>query len=87
MESIVAALIKDGNVAILALLLGNVAQAVALYASWRWHRADRQEDRERWMAEVTEGNRQLGAVVEAVTQLRLMIAQCTTLTSRNAGRR
>jgi uncharacterized membrane protein YidH (DUF202 family) len=86
-ESILAALVKDGNVAILALLLGNVAQGVALYASWRWHRADRQEDRQRWMTEVAEGNRQLGAVVEAVTQLRLMIAQCTSFTSRTPGRR
>lgn len=82
MDAIIGALVRDGNIAILALLLGNVAQAVALYASWKWHRADREQDRQRWMAEVSEGNRQLGAVCEAVTQLRIMISQCSNFPRR-----
>jgi hypothetical protein len=82
MDAIIARLVSDGNLAAVALLLGNVALAGALAMSWKWHRADRKEDRERWVEEVAEGNRQLAAVVEAVTQLRLMIAQCTSFAAR-----
>lgn len=81
LDSLLASLTRDGSLAIAALLAGNVAQAIALLKSWSWHRKDRQEDRERWIAEVSSSNRQLAGLVEAVTQLRLMIAQCTSLSA------
>lgn len=83
-DTLIAALTRDGNLTVAALLLGNVAQALALLRSWSWHRRDRQEDRERWIAEVADSNQKLAALVEAITQLRILISQCSTNSGRAA---
>ena len=47
--------------------------------------APRREDRERWIAEVGEGNKQLEKVTAALTQLHILAAGCSN--NRRGGNR
>jgi hypothetical protein len=76
MENLIAALASDRSAAVLALLLGNVAQATALVVTWRWHRQDREADRTRWIGELERHNEALEKLTEALRALRDLILQC-----------
>ena len=77
MENIIELLLGDRSLAIAALLLGNLALCGALAQTWRWHRRDREQDTERWVQELERQNQVLGRLTEALTDLRMIIAQCS----------
>ena len=75
-DAIVKTIAQDHSAALLALLLGNVAQAYALIKSWNWHRKDRMEDQQRWITGMEKSTEVLGKLTEAITQLRILVGQC-----------
>ena len=85
MEALLDLLITERSGLVLSLMLAVIALAGAIVALNSQHRKDRREDRERWIAEVGEGNKQLEKVTAALTQLHLMVASCST--SRRTGNR
>ena len=78
MEALLDLLITERSGLVLSLMLAVIALAGAIVALNSQHRKDRREDRERWIAEVGEGNKQLEKVTAALTQLHLMVASCST---------
>ena len=88
MDTLIAALASDRSTTIVALLLGNLALAAALVMSWRWHRQDREQDRQRWTEEIERTNEALEKLTDALRALRDLILQCpVSPPSRGNGRR
>ncbi len=72
----------EKSTTILVLLAGDIALCYGLLMSWRWHRKDRSEDRDRWIEATEKHTQQLSALTEAITQLRIMVSQCNNRRSR-----
>ena len=77
MEALLDLLITERSGLVLSLMLAVIALAGAIAALHSQHRKDRKDDRERWISEVAEGNKQLEKVVSALTQLHLLVASCS----------
>ena len=77
LDQIISQLLSEKSLAITLLVGANGALCWALLKSWSWHRKDRDEDRTRWTLVVEESNNQLKTLVEAITQLRIIVSQCS----------
>jgi hypothetical protein len=84
-EALLELLITERSGLVLSLMLAVIALAGAIVTLNSQHRKDRREDRERWIAEVGEGNKQLEKVTAALTQLHLLVAGCSN--NRRGGNR
>jgi hypothetical protein len=76
MEALVARLLASENIAITALLAGNVAQAAAIIWSWRYHAKERETERKERTEATTEYVRTLEKLADLISELRITISQC-----------
>jgi hypothetical protein len=85
-QALLDLLITERSGLVLSLMLAVISLAGAVVALNSQHRKDRREDRDRWIAEVGEGNKQLEKVTAALTQLHLLVASCSNNNRRGGNR-
>lgn len=76
MESLIKTLSISESIAIVALLLGNVAQALFILLMRKDHAAEREKERQERVDKSRMNAQAMEKLSEVITQLRVVIASC-----------